>query len=183
MMMSAPDGGPERRRRLLRVAVVMVITLIVLVGVFVLTLEGNDAVASTTSQVRDAYARHLSDFSMGNATLLTGGYLPNATLDWTGTARNLEGEYDGSGVIGKFYSEYFSTFTSASVQNETYTVQAVGRGATVNGSLELIGSATSGQSMTATITAQADYVHVNGEWVISSETWDFQSFFVEPPLD
>jgi len=182
-MMSAPNGSPEGRKRLLRVAAVMVATLVILGGVFVFTLESNDAVASTTTQVRDAYARHLSDFSSGNATLLTADYLPNATLEWTGTARNLEGAYDGVGIIDQFYSKYFATFTSASVQNDTYTVQAVGKGATVNGTLDLIGAATSGQSMTATVTAQADYVHVDGVWMISSETWSFQTFYIEQALD
>lgn len=161
----------------------MVVTLVVLAGVFVSTLQTNANAATVTAQVRQAYSSHLMHFSSVNSSALSEDYAPNATMIWTGDARNLEGSYTTSSIIKEFFSSYFGVFSSVSIQDSTYSVQAVGRGAEVNGSLELLGATTSGQSMTASISTQETYSRSNGVWVISSETWYFNSFFVEAPLD
>jgi len=53
----------------------------------------------------------------------------------------------------------------------------------VNGSLVLLGGGPNVQSVMGQVTASVAYVHVNGEWAISSETWDFVYLNVQPPLD
>jgi len=181
--MSTGTGAPPERGRWKRVVLVMVVTLVVLAGVFFGTLQGNANSATVTSQVREAYSSHLSHYSDVNASILAADYAPNATMVWTGDARNLEGSYATSAIIKEFFSGYFGVFSSVSVKNATYSVQAAGKGAEVNGSLQLLGSTTTGQSMTASISAQETYSRVNGEWVISSETWYFNTFFIEAELD
>lgn len=173
----------SNRARWIRVAAVMVITLVVLASFFVFTLEDNAQASNVTSEVRAAFARHLQNFSTANATLLSEDYTPGATLIWTGNARNLEGEYANASVIKEFFSHYFLVFSSVSVKNATYSVQEVKSGVAVNGSLELLGGATSGQSMMASANTSTTYVRDDGNWVISSETWTFVTFFLEGNLD
>jgi len=126
-----------------------VCTLVILGGVFVFTLENNAHTASVTSQVRDAFSRHLSDFASENATVLTADYEPAASVVWTGNARTWEGIYSNSTGINEFFSRYYSVYPTLSVHNATYTVQAVGGGATVNGSLGILALATNGNQMVA----------------------------------
>jgi len=186
--MSTGDEGSAGRGRLLRVAVVTVTALVILVGVFAFELNNNAAAASVTSQVHDAFARHLANFKSANTTKLTADFAPNATLAWVGETRGLGGtpgitSVNTPSLIGGFYSRFFTKFPSFSVSNVTYTVQVVGSGATVNGSLVLLGGGPNVQSVMGQVTASVAYVHVNGEWAISSETWDFVYLNVQPPLD
>jgi hypothetical protein len=180
--MTASPGAPSDRGRWKRVAIVVAVTLVVLAGVFWGTVQDNANAATVVSQVRQAYSGHLSHFSDINSSVMAADYAPNAEMVWTGNARNLGGSYATSSIIKEFFSNYFRVFTSVSVKNATYSVIPAGKGAEVNGSIELLGSTPAGQSMTASIVTQETYTHENGEWVISSETWYFNSFFIEPPL-
>lgn len=179
--MIAPAGA-ERRSRLIRVAAVMGCTLLVLAGAFLFTLRSNADASSVTSAVHDAYAKHLADFATENATLLSGDYAPGATVTWTGDTRNWGGEYVGSEAIGSFYSGFFSVYVTDSFENAVYSVQPAGGRATVNGSMLLVGLGITNQSIRATIVSSAVYQRVNGAWVIESETWAFQTFFILQPL-
>lgn len=181
--MSAGAPVPERRGRLLRVAAVMVVTLVVLAGIFLFTLQSNATNVSTASEVHDAFATHLTDFTSANATRATSDYGSSATLVWNGDGRNWVGTYVSSTAINAFFSRYFSVYRTDSMHNIAYSVQTVANGATVNGSVQLIGLSISNQSMSALILTQATYSHVDGAWVISSETWTFQSFNILQPLD
>ena len=180
-----PSAG---RGRLLRVAVVSIVALVVLAGVFAYALSNNAATATVTSQVHDAFAQHLSHFTSANTTRLTQDYTANASLSWVGETRAL-GEIPGSPTvstpsgIGSFYSRFFTKFPSFSISNVTYTVQVVGSGASVNGSLVLLGGGSNIQSIMAHVVTSVSYVHVNGEWIISGETWDYVNLQVQAPLE
>jgi len=180
--MSTGAEGSAGRRRLLRVAVVMVVALVVLVGIFAYALDGNAAVASATSQVHDAFARHLSNFTSANTTGLMRDYVPNATLAWVGQTRGLGATSDTTTLIGSFYSLFFAKFPSFSVSDVTYTVEVVGSGANVNGSLVLLGGGPNIQTITGQAVTSIAYVHVDGEWLISSETWNFVYLNTQRPL-
>jgi hypothetical protein len=180
---SADAPVSERRGRLFRVAAVMVVTLVILAGIFLFTLQTNATNVSTAAQVHDLFAAHLTDFTSANATRATSDYASGATLVWTGDGRNWVGTYVGSTAIHAFFSRYFSVYRTDSMHAVVYSVQAVGNGATVNGSVQLIGLSISNQSMSASILTQATYSHANGAWVISRETWTFLNFNILPPLD
>jgi hypothetical protein len=171
-----------RRGRLLRVALVTVLVLVVLGGIFAFTLSGNGANASTASQVKGAFTQHLSSFASENTTLLVRDYTPNATLAWVGTTRGLGGTYNTTAQIGQFYSTFFSKITNVSVKNSTIAVQIVGSGAVVNGTFNLLGGGPQVQTISGEVTARVAYVHVNGAWMISSETWEFLSLNIQRPL-
>ncbi len=179
--MSTGDGS-ARRGRLLRVALVTVSALVVLGGIFAFTLSGNGATASTTSEVRGTFTQHLSNFASENTTLLTRDYAPNATLEWVGTTRGLGGTYNTTNMISQFYSTFFSKVTNVSVKNSTSAVQIVGGGATVNGTFSLLGGGPQVQILTGEVSLRVAYIHVNGVWEISSETWDFLSLNLQRPL-
>ncbi len=181
--MSVGAPASANRGRLVRVAVVMTCTLIVLAGIFVFTLQSNAATASVTSQVHDAYAKHASDFASGNLTVLMGDYGPAATVLWTGDTRNWGGEFSNSSGIQAFFTRFLSVYPTISLQNVTYSVMSQGNGATVEGSATLIGLNVSNQSLRAPILTQTVYTRDNGVWVISSETWSFQNFFILQPFD
>lgn len=180
MMTGAP--GSARRARLLRVAVATASALVVLVGVFAYVSYDSGASASATSQVRDAFNQHLSDFASENTTLLMTEYSANATLEWVGMTRGLGGSYNTTSLISQSYSAFFSKFVDVSVKNATYTVQAVGGGATVNGTIQLLSGGPLVQTITGEIAVSVAYVHVNGAWAISSETWNFLNLSVQRPL-
>ena len=186
--MSTGAEGSAGRGRLLRVAVVMVAALVILGGVFAFTLYNNAEAATVATDVHAAFARHLTDFTSANETSLMADFTPNATLAWVGETRGLGGTPGVTTVatpslIGSFYSRFFVKFPSFSVSNVTYAVQAVGSGAVVNGSLVLLGGGPNVQSIMGQVTTTATYVHVNGEWLISSETWNFVNLLVQSPLE
>ncbi len=183
LMMSAGAQSTSRRGRLLRAALVVVSTFAVLAGIFAFTLHGNGVNASVVSQVRDSFGLHLSNFDSENTTLLTRDYAPNATLAWVGTTRGLGGDYSGTAAIKQFYSTFFSKITNVSVKNATYTVRSVGGGATLNGTFAVLGGGPQSQTLSGEVMMSASYVRVNGEWVISSETWDFLGLSLQRPLD
>jgi hypothetical protein len=180
--MSTSAGGSPRRRRMLRVALVTVFTLLILVGIFAFTISGNGAAAVTTSQVRGAFTEHLSNFGSENTTTLMRDYAPNATLKWGGTTRGLGGTYNTTALVSQFYSAFFSKVTNVSVKNATFTVQVIGSGASVNGTFSVLGGGPQVQTITGEVMASVAYVQVNGVWVISSETWDFLSLNLQRPL-
>jgi hypothetical protein len=179
--MSTADGSPHRGRPL-RVALVMVLVLVVLGGIFAFTLSGNGTNASTTLQVKGAFTQHLSRFASENATLLLRDYSPNATLAWVGTTRGLGGTYNTTAQIGQFYSTFFSKITNVSVKNSTIAVQIVGSGAVVNGTFNILGGGPQVQTISGEVTARVAYVDVNGVWMVSSETWEFLSLNLQRPL-
>ena len=160
----------------------MVVTLVILAGAFVYTLQSNAASATVESEVHGAFANHLSDFSTANSTILTGDYGPSATVIWTGDTRNWGGSYMNSSRIQAFFTRYFSVYITDSMYNITYSVQTAGSGATVDGSVQLIGLSITNQSMSASILTQDTYLKLHGEWEITSETWTFQSFNILPPF-
>jgi len=180
--MSTGAPASARRGRLLRVVLVTASTLVILVGVFAYTSYGNGASASVTLEVRDAFTQHLSHFAAENTTLLMNDYGPNATLEWVGTTRGLGGTYNSTSLIGQFYSELFSKVTNVSVRNATYTVQVVGGSAAVNGTIELLGGGPQVQTLNGEVITNVAYVHINGEWVISNETWNFLALSLQRPL-
>ncbi len=185
--MSTGAGGSAGRGRLRRVVAVVVVTLVVLGGVFAFTLYNNAQAAATASQVHGAFARHLVDFTSANTTLLVGDFAPNATLSWVGETRGLGGTpgvttVSSPSLISNFYSRFFTKFPSFSISNVTYAVQVVGGGATVNGTLNLLGGGQNVQSIMGQVATSATYAHVNGEWLISSETWNFVNLEVQAPI-
>ena len=96
--------------------------------------------------------------------------------------RGLGGSYDSTSLINQFYSALFSKVTNVSVKNATYTVQPVGGGAIVNGTIELLGGGPQVQTLNGEVITSATYVQVNGGWVISSETWNFLNLSLQRPL-
>jgi len=180
--MAATGPGPRKGRPLLRVALVTVPTLVVLAAIFGFTLNGNSAANALSSQLRPVFDSHLSSVASEDQASLMRDYLPNASLVWDGNTRTLGGSYFGNASIGKFYSTLFSRITSIAVKNATYKVQAAGNTATVTGTFALLGGGPQVQSLDGQVLVTVAYAHVDGGWLISSETWDFQSLSLQRPL-
>ncbi|MDA4132332.1 MAG: hypothetical protein OK454_04305 [Thaumarchaeota archaeon] len=181
--METSGQDPGRAERLRRVAVVTVVTLVIIGGIFAFVIFSNNASSASESQVRTSFLEHTSNFQAENVTLLAKDYESSATLSWVGTTRGLGGTFNTTTTIEKFYSNFFIKITSVSLKNVTFTVQSSGNTASINGSMIILGSTPGGQSINGAIVAQADYTHVDGQWLISSETWSFTTLYIEPALD
>jgi len=140
---------------------------------------------SASDQVATAYADHLDAVQSMNITQITGGFTPNASVEFysmgagnyftpntAGKRTSLNGT--GTHVIGELYQGTFlSDFIIPHIVGENQTVTVNGNTANVESSFELSGSNFDGTNLYAYVDSHATYVKTGGNWLISYELWNF----------
>lgn len=137
--------------------------------------------AGDYNQVVSAYTNHLSVLSSRNVSALLSGYESNSTVEWTGEAAGLQGNYTGEG-IGRVLTTLLGHMVNFTLSNETQPLVGVqGRYWSVNSTFHWAGYSTVDGILTGTIAAEDSYVHVGDTWLIASETWTWLSFTCQFP--
>jgi len=134
------------------------------------------------SQVADAYAYHLSAVSSRNVSALLSGYESNATVEWTGVATGLGGNYTGPGEIGSLLEQFPGNTVNLTLSEESQPIVGDLANHLVAGStFSWYGFTSSDGIISGVIAAQDSYAHVSNMWLIARETWMWVSFDSQYP--
>jgi hypothetical protein len=137
------------------------------------TLTTSDA----NEQVATAYANHLTQLSTRNIPALVSGYESNATVEWTGVAPGMNGDYSGSADIKILLGSFTGKFINFSYSHSYQSIRVKGNVSVVNSTFDFQGFSTVVGKVNGTVIAQDLYVHASGSsWLISSEIWNFTRF-------
>jgi hypothetical protein len=104
-------------------------------------------------------------------------YLPNATMMWSGTTMGLGGTYVGTDNISLTLQTFLEADTSFNMSIDSFNVTNISNGTgDIGANLSFTGSSVTWGALAGTISANYVYLHQNGEWLISQEDWNFESF-------
>jgi hypothetical protein len=172
-------------------AVALVIGLLIGAGVtYALVaprLSKKTTVTTNSAQdVMDAYAAHLQSIRSENMSALAAEYENNATVKLSGVVIGYGGEYESATNVSLLHRSIFSSlFVTVNLANESNLVYVSGNGqeAIVDSNFTMYGSGypicAESCSIAAYVTnigASVSYDRVGGNWLISSETWDFLAY-------
>ena len=133
-------------------------------------------------QVGSAYANHRLLLDSDNISALVSEYERNATIEWTGAAGGLTGNFTGLGTIGIKLRSFTGQSDNFSLSNESQTMGAKGSDWVVNSTFNFYGYSQAEGKINTTITAQDSYAHVGNAWLISRETWNFTNYDLQYPV-
>ena len=137
-------------------------------------------------QVTSTYANRLLLLDSRNVSAILSGYESNATVEWTGQAAGLQGNYagigNGSGEIGSVLDIFPASLTNLTLSHENQTIVGVQGGYWVDSTFYWAGFSPKAGNLSGSIAAQDLYVHVGNIWLIASETWTWLSFNCEFPF-
>jgi hypothetical protein len=135
------------------------------------------------SRVASAYTNHLSMLSSRNISALLGEYESNATIEWTGQAAGLAGNYTGSNNITRLLGAFPGKMVNLTVSNQDQPiVVGVERNyLVVSSTFDFYGFNPFDGNINGIITAQDSYTNVSNTWLIVRETWAWISFSCQFP--
>src|ERR1022692_2761992 len=117
-------------------------------------------------QVSSAYADRFLLYDAENVSALLSGYESNATVEWTGEAQGLAGNYTGSNEISPllaFFPGKMSNLTVA-IDNQTPVVSKGGY-LVINSTFDFAGYSAVDGKISGKIAAQDSYAYVGGTWL------------------
>lgn len=199
MLLDSRRGGLSRLHTLLALVVIVFVFVGTLAYLDILNLEGQNIsyssqVSSYSSVVKSgfgavnktaalqAWVIHTSQIDAANVSGILEGYVPNATMIWTGNTQGLGGTYTGTSNIRFTYQTFLGGTTrfrlTVDSVNATIPSNATGTvdiAAVLNftGTDAILGNFTGG------LATSYVYVDSNGSWLISRENWNFVSFETE----
>jgi hypothetical protein len=105
-------------------------------------------------------------------------YLPNATMKWSGTTMGLGGTYVGTGNISLVFQAFFGQAISLNTSIDSFNVTNISSGTgDIGANLSFTGRSPIWGAFNGTVSASYHYVFQNGNWLISQEDWNFESFY------
>lgn len=138
------------------------------------------------SQVASAYANHLLMVSTRNVTALLSGYESNATVEWTGQASGLGGNYTGtgneSGSIGRLLGTFPGNMVNLTLSEDSQpTVGVQGNSLVVGSTFSWNGFNSYDGNISGLVVAQDSFAYSGNTWLIAHETWTWISFVCQFP--
>lgn len=147
---------------------------------------------SVSDQVSSAYANHLSLFSSKNVSATVSQYTDDANVTYEGQAAGLQGNYTGTSDIRILIAADISKTTLFFIANETQPsiqVETMGSGdsvvsVVVNSTFNFRGESPVFGNINGTVSARTTFVpgSASGNWLISNETWNYLSYWVQYPV-
>jgi hypothetical protein len=138
------------------------------------------------SQVASAYASHLLMLSSRNVSALLSGYESNATVEWTGQASGLGGNYtgtgNGSGSIGRLLGTFPGNMVNLTLSEDSQpTVGIQGNSMVVGSTFSWNGFNSYDGNISGLVVAQDSFAYAGNIWLIAHETWTWVSFVCQFP--
>jgi hypothetical protein len=129
-------------------------------------------------QVSSAYANRFLLYDAKNVSALLNGYESNATVDWTGEAQGLAGNYTGSNEISPLLAFFPGKMVNLTVTIDNQTpVVLKGGYLAINSTFDFAGYSTVDGKISGTIAAEDSYTYVGSTWLIARETWNTLTFY------
>jgi len=166
-------------------AAVMLVALLVLQSLLGSGLFSTKTVTVTVTasdpyeQVASEYAIHLEQLGARNISAIPSGYESNATVEWTGVAPGMNGNYSGAGNIKILWGSFIGKLLNFSLSNEYQSVGVKGSVAVVNSTFDFQGFDAVEGKVNGTVLSQDTYEQVGNSWLIAHETWNFTQFDVQ----
>ena len=133
------------------------------------------------NQVVSVYTNHLSAFSSSSVSAFLSGYQGYATVEWTGDAAGLVGNYTGNAITGLITS-VLRNMVNSTLSNETQPmVDVQGSYWVVNSTFHWAAYSRVDGNVGITIAAEDSYAHEGNTWLIARETWTWISFTCQYP--
>ncbi len=139
--------------------------------------------AATTTAASGSFDQSIVQSHFQNLENLNPGeaisdYSQNASVVWSGNTLSFAGSYNGIDSVRNLLVAFLSSTTRMMISSGGLSSLPSGSPnvAMVNGSIFLSGENADLGYFNGNVNAQYRYVHSDGKWLISEESWNFKSF-------
>ena len=138
-------------------------------------LQGNNS-----SPLSGPWLLHLAKLEELDVAGAANDYAPNATVIWVGDTQGFGGTYNGTSDIEFLLQSFIGGMNGFSLAIQSFNSTSPPNGtADISALLAFTGSSNISGNFNGTISASYQYANENGNWLISQEIWNFQSFTVQ----